>query len=128
MNRQMKIAITAAREWNRRFVPNLNRKGALSMDIKTVVFAFIVAAVTYGCASTMDTDSNEAIQDTDTVQASGSETYDPDEVTCKRIAKTGSRFKTKVCATNAEWEASEEHAQNATEEMQRRPQAIRGAN
>ncbi|MGI9235259.1 MAG: hypothetical protein ACR2RD_16625 [Woeseiaceae bacterium] len=115
------------------------------MNIKRVVFAFMVVAVTFGCASTMDTESQKTAQDTDTVQgtdtvqdtdtvegadtvqAADSEAYDPDEVTCKRIAKTGTRFKSKVCATNAEWKASEEYAQKATADMQQKPQPGRGS-
>jgi len=98
------------------------------MNIKTVGFAFMVVAATSGCASTMDTDTQKTIEGTetvqaaDTVQATGSESYDPDEVTCKKVTKTGTRFKTKVCATNAEWKASAEYAENVVEEMQSRPQ------
>mgnify|MGYP001812513608 CR=1 FL=1 len=103
------------------------------MNIKRVGFAFIVIAMTVGCASTLDTESQKTIQGTDTVQGTepvqvaGTEAYDPDEITCKRIAKTGTRVKSKVCATNAEWKASEEYAQKATKEMQRRPGDVRDA-
>lgn len=110
------------------------------MNIKTVGFAFIVVSVTFGCAGTVDTDGQKTVQIVDTVQGTetvqgtdtvqGPETvqgtnndsYDPDEVTCKRIAKVGTRFKTKVCATNREWEETAEYAEQTTEEIQRRSQ------
>ena len=107
------------------------------MNIKTVCFAFIMVSVTSGCAGTVDTDrqttvqgvdavqGTETVQGTDTVQGTNNDSYDPDEITCKRIAKTGTRFKSKVCATNREWKESEDYAKDATEGIQRRPQDVR---
>ncbi len=110
------------------------------MNIKTVGFAFIVVAVTAGYAGAVDTDrqktvqgidtvqGTDTVQDTDTVQGTetvqgtNNDSYDPDEVTCKRIAKVGTRFKTRVCATNREWKDSEEYAKRTMEKIQRRPQ------
>ena len=98
------------------------------MNIKTVGFAVIVVSVTCGCAGTVDTDRQKTVQRIDTVQGTetgqgtNNDSYDPDEVTCKMIAKVGTRFKSKVCATNREWKDSEEYAKDATEKMQRRPQ------
>ncbi len=92
------------------------------MNIKTVGFAVIVVSVTCGCAGTVDTDRQKTVQRIDTVQGTDNDSYDPDEVTCKMIAKVGTRFKSKVCATNREWKDSEEYAKDATEKMQRRPQ------
>lgn len=92
------------------------------MNIKAVGFAFIVISVTSSCAGTVDMDRQKTVQGVDTVQGTDNDSYDPDEVTCKRIAKTGTRFNSKVCATNREWELSAENAKRATEEMQRRPQ------
>lgn len=98
------------------------------MRNKAVGFALIVVALTSGCASTVDSDTQKTIESTETVQVTDTESYDPDEVTCKKIAKTGTRFKTKVCATNAEWKASAEYAENATERMQSRPRPGRDGN
>ena len=94
------------------------------MNIKTMGFAFIVLSVTFGFAATADTDAQETVQaqSTETAQSTDNDSYDPDEITCKRIAKTGTRFKTKVCATNREWEQSAERAQDTTEKLQRRQQ------
>ena len=101
------------------------------MNIKTVGFAFIVVSVTSGCAGTVDTDRQKTVQSidtvqgtdtvpgTETVQAPNNDSYDPDEVTCKRIAKTGTRLKKRVCATNAAWKFSEEYAQRTFERLQR---------
>jgi hypothetical protein len=102
------------------------------MNIKIMGFAFILVSMTLGCAGTVDTDrqksvqgaetaqGTETVQGANTVDGANSDSYDPDEVTCKRIAKVGTRFKTKVCATNREWKASEESAGRTTEEIQRR--------
>ena len=98
------------------------------MNIRTTGYAIIVLSVTFGCAGTANTDRQKTVQGvdivqgTETIQGTDNDSYDPDEVTCKRITKTGTRFKSKVCATNREWKASEESAQRATEEIQRRPQ------
>ncbi len=98
------------------------------MNIRTAGYAIIVLSVTYGCAGTGNTDRQKTVQgvdkvqSTETIQGTENDSYDPDEVTCKRITKTGTRFKTKVCATNREWKTSEEFAEHATEEMQRQSQ------
>ena len=98
------------------------------MNIKAVSFALIVISVTSGCASTVDTDRQKTVQSTETVQGpqivqgTNSDSYDPDEVTCRHIAKTGTRFKTKVCATNRQWKESDENASGVTEKMLARPQ------
>jgi len=98
------------------------------MNIKTVGFAFIVVSVTSGCAGSVETNGQktvqgiDTVQSTETVQGTDNDSYDPDEVTCKRIKKTGTRFKSKVCATNREWKRSDENATRTTEEIQRRSQ------
>ena len=48
--------------------------------------------------------------------------WDPDEVTCKRVAETGSRVKKRVCATNREWKRAEEDSQRTTKSLQRQGQ------
>lgn len=116
------------------------------MNIKVASLAFVAVVVTSGCASTTDIYAQETVQATEVVQATDAleagdvvqaaatldaidalevadqKAYDPDAVTCRRITKTGSRFKTKVCATNAEWRASAERAADITGQMQDRPQ------
>ncbi len=72
-----------------------------------------------GSDTVQDTDT---VQGTETVQGTNNDSYDPDEVTCKRIAKVGTRFKTRVCATNREWKISEENAKRTMEKIHRRPQ------
>lgn len=98
------------------------------MNIKTLTFAFIATFVFSGCASTAKTDGEtateeataandaEIAQQTTAVQDTE---VDPDEVTCKRIAKIGTRVKTKMCATNREWKEVERRAQQTTEQYQR---------
>ncbi|MCP4048109.1 MAG: hypothetical protein GY732_19210 [Gammaproteobacteria bacterium] len=102
------------------------------MNIKAVVFAIIVIFVVSGDASASagDTEKQESVQETKTVQ--GSETAlatetaedaeDPNEWICKRVQKTGTRFKTKMCGTRAQWEESERKAKDVTEQMRNRPQ------
>ncbi len=92
------------------------------MNIKAVSFALIVIFVTFGYAVPADAEKQKTDQSTETVQGSKSDSYDPDEVTCKKIAKTGTRFKTKVCATNRQWKESAENAASITEQMLARPQ------
>ncbi len=98
------------------------------MNIKTLAFAFIATLLISGCASTQETDGQmasqdaeatkdaEVVQETNAVQTAE---IDPDEVTCKRITKVGTRVKTKMCATNREWQEVEKRAQQTTEQYQR---------
>ena len=102
------------------------------MTIKTVGFALIMLSMTAVSAVAEETEGAEADQVKSAEPAKSTETaknkdkdedsYDPDAMRCKRISKTGSRIKTRVCATNREWEESEQRAQEATEKMQKRPQ------
>ena len=98
------------------------------MNIKSVGLAFVAVSVTSGCAGTMETDKQNLVQGAETVimneQPAPGESVadDPNAVRCKKIAKAGTRLKTTVCATNAEWKATEENAENTTEKMQQRPQ------
>jgi hypothetical protein len=115
------------------------------MNIKIASLAFMAVAVTSGCASTTSEYAQETVQVTEAVQATDTlaaaevtqaaetkdaidalevadrKAYDPNAIMCKRVTKTGTRFKTKICATNAEWRASEESATEATDKMQERP-------
>ncbi|MGI9223957.1 MAG: hypothetical protein ACR2QX_05730 [Woeseiaceae bacterium] len=117
------------------------------MNIKTLGFALVAASLISGCAGTAETDGEMTSQDTgavkdiDPAQDTGAvETtntiddadavvaaeLDPDAVTCRRIAKAGTRIKVRTCATNAEWKASEENAKHVTEELQRRGTEVFG--
>ena len=103
------------------------------MNIRTMTFAIIVFFVASGYANAGDKDKQKDAQETKTVQ--GSETAqaaaaektvedgeDPNEWICKRVQKTGTRFKTKMCGTRAQWEESERKAKDTTEQMRNRPQ------
>ena len=100
------------------------------MTIKTVGFALIMLSMTAVSAVAEETEAAEADQvksaepakSTETAKNKDEDSYDPDAMRCKRITKTGSRIKTRVCATNREWEESEQRAQESTEKMQKRPQ------
>jgi hypothetical protein len=104
------------------------------MNIKVVIFAIIVLFVTSGYAGAAEKDKQKTAQETKTVQgtetaqatetAQGTddEAEDPDEWICKRVQKTGTRFKTKMCGTRAQWEESERNAKDTTELMRNRPQ------
>ena len=98
------------------------------MKKKTLTFSFIAISMMSGCASTTETSEQIAAENADAAknaevmqEASAAQTaeIDLDEVTCRRISKVGTRVKTKVCATNREWQAVEERAQKTTEKMQR---------
>jgi len=104
------------------------------MNIKLVIFAIIVLFMTSSYANAAETDKQKDAQETKTVQgtetAQATETAqgavdeadDPDELICKRVKKTGTRFKTKLCGTRAHWEESERNAKDTTEMMRNRPQ------
>jgi hypothetical protein len=101
------------------------------MNINTVGLVFFLLIVAVGCASTPETDSRQAAEQVqatevaevaDVAEAGDEEVLDPNEVICKKIRKTGTRQKTKVCATRAQWDESAANASRLTEEMQARPQ------
>ena len=108
------------------------------MNIKILGIALILVTVTYGCTNTVQVVQTEpesetvqvaeAAPDTETVEgdevAQGTELDpdDPDAITCKMIAKTGSRVKTKICGTNRQWALNEEASQENTKKMQNRVQ------
>ena len=103
------------------------------MNIKLVMLTIFVFFMTSVWASAVDADkkkhaeSKEPVQDkevvlaTETAQATDEEAEDPDEWICKRIQKTGTRFKSKMCGTRAQWEESERQAKESTEKMRNRP-------
>lgn len=79
---------------------------------KKALGSFIVTAfLACGCASSTTTagDGAEAAKTAEPEQAAGRQDRDPNELICKRVKKTGSNLRTKVCATRAEWEESEEN-------------------
>lgn len=100
------------------------------MKIKSISFALIAVLFAASCATTATTDSQEmadvvdpaAVEPVAEAQAAAEVELDPNEEICKRIAKTGTRQKTKVCATRREWELTAQRAREETEKMQRRPQ------
>ena len=102
------------------------------MNIKIVIFAIIVLFVTSSYAGSDDADKDknaqakEAVQDKEVVQttetAQDTDAEDPNEWICKRVQKTGTRFKSKMCGTRAQWEESERNAKDVTEQMRNRPQ------
>jgi len=108
------------------------------MNIRLVIFTIVVFFMTSVWAGAVDADkqksaqSKEAVQDkevvqaTETAQGTDDEAEDPDEWICKRVQKTGTRFKTKLCGTRAQWEESERNAKDTTELMRNRPQQGKG--
>lgn len=100
------------------------------MNIKTLIFTLIVVFAASGYANAGDKEKQKDVEETKTVQgdetAQATETAeaepDPNEWICKRVQKTGTRFKSKLCGTRAQWEESEKNAQDMTEQMRNRPQ------
>ena len=105
------------------------------MKIKAAIFVLIVTFMASGYAIAGEKEKQKDVQETKTAQ--GSETPqvtkaaegadaeaedDPNEWICKRVQKTGTRFKTKMCGTRAQWEESEKNAKDTTEKMKSRPQ------
>lgn len=104
-------------------------------DLKLIAIACAAALLSAGCASTGSTSATpakasatataEAARPADAVGVQAA-SLEPNAIRCKRIAETGSRMKKKVCATNHEWEQSEQAAQQAAEEYQRGSSIGRG--
>ena len=108
--------------------PDFKQLEDLAMNIKILGIALILISVTYGCTNTVQvtqtTQDTETAQDTETVegdeiaQGTDIDPDDPDAISCKMIAKTGSRVKTKICATNRQWKLNEEESQENTKNKQ----------
>lgn len=110
------------------------------MNIRLVIFTIVVFFTTSVWAGADDADKQkdaqskeagpdkEAVQDkevvqaTDAAQGTDDEAEDPNEWICKRVQKTGTRFKSKLCGTRAQWEEAERSAKDVTEFMRNRPQ------
>ncbi|MDH3620033.1 MAG: hypothetical protein OER91_04025 [Gammaproteobacteria bacterium] len=109
------------------------------MNLKLICFSFLSILLLAGCNATTTTKADDAAAaapeqvnepEKDTAEAEAVEVaevtegqeLDPNEEICKRIRKTGTRQRSKVCATRREWELSAERAKEETEKMQRRPQ------
>ena len=109
------------------------------MTIKTMSLALILlslAAVASAADDADDADDAEALEMDQadlTVKTESSERAKykdeapdaPDARRCKNIARTGTRIKTKICATNRQWEEYAQRSAEATEQMQNRPQSGR---
>ena len=100
------------------------------MKIKSMSFALLAILFAAGCATTATTESQKmadvvepaAVEAVADAQAAVEVELDPNEEICKKISKTGTRQRTKVCATRREWEMSAQRAREETEKMQRRVQ------
>ena len=79
------------------------------MKTKAISVLLISAFTVLGCASGPATegDEPEQVAAVEQEQAASRSEKDPNELICKKIKKTGSMLKTKVCATREEWERSE---------------------
>jgi hypothetical protein len=116
------------------------------MNIRLVIFTIAVFFTTSVWAGAVDADKQkdaqskeavpdkEAVQDKEVVQVTEAaqgiddEAEDPNEWICKRVQKTGTRFKSKMCGTRAQWEESEKRAKDVTEQMRNRPQYGKATN
>lgn len=68
---------------------------------------FMIALLTGACASEYKQQASSYSNETGQVSVKGEsengEANDDQEIVCRTIVRTGSRFKEKICATKAEW-------------------------
>ena len=102
------------------------------MTIKTMSLALILLSLAAVASAADDADDAEALEMDQadlTVKTESSERSKykdeapdaPDATRCKQIAKTGTRIKTKICATNRQWDEYAQRSAETTEKMQSRP-------
>ena len=97
------------------------------MTIKTVTLALVLLslAAIVSVAEEMEMDQADITVKTKSTDRAKYKDEVPDALDatrCKQIAKTGTRIKTKICATNRQWEESAQRARELTEYIQRRAQ------
>ena len=103
------------------------------MTIKTMSLALILLSLAAVASAADDADDAEALEmdqadltvKTESSERSKYKDEAPDASDarrCKYIARTGTRFKTKICATNRQWDEAAQRATESTEKMQKRPQ------
>ncbi len=94
------------------------------MTIKTMSLALILLSLAAVASAADDAEALEMDQADLTVKTESSERSKykdeapdaPDATRCEMIAKTGTRIKTKICATNRQWD---EYAKRAAETVER---------
>ncbi|WP_288131019.1 hypothetical protein [Microbulbifer sp.] len=84
------------------------------MCLKQILLSLIVLVLFGGCSSSSSKNSvaDKAVEETNVESGSGAvkSLAAKDEKICKKEAITGSRFKRKVCATEAEWKRMSEES------------------
>ena len=99
------------------------------MTIKTMSLALILLSLAAAASAADDAEALEMDQADLTVKTESSERSKykdeapdaPDARRCKHIARTGTRIKTKICATNRQWDEYAKRSAETTEKMQSRP-------
>ncbi len=97
------------------------------MNVRELGMAFAVAILVSACASQPTGEQEVARSDTsaasaDAVAVEKEAAVDPeDQVICKKVVKTGSRFSETICAPRRAWDKSADRGEESTEELQRKP-------
>ncbi|QLE84519.1 MULTISPECIES: hypothetical protein [Shewanella] len=98
------------------------------MLIKLIKANLIVALIVLtGCASTSESDSQHANTSTETTENSDAENQKSARYAgyrCEKVAKTGSRIKTKQCSTQAQRDAAELAAKELLDQGRRSSRLI----
>ena len=97
------------------------------MTIKTMSLALILLSLAAVASAADDAEALEMDQADLTVKTESSERSKykdeapdaPDATRCKDIAKTGTRIKTTICATNRQWAEAAKRAAETIEKFQR---------
>ncbi len=97
--------------------------------IKYLLIGLAGLALT-ACATTDESASSAAVPaataQQETTLADGE--LDPNAEVCRSVSQSGTRFRTRVCKTRAEWERDAREARDATVNMQRTVEPNTGPN
>ncbi|WP_421790092.1 hypothetical protein [Hyphobacterium sp.] len=83
------------------------------------LFLTACATTSEESASAVPQQTASAAMPTSEMQDGATEAVDPDAEVCRRVRQTGTRFHTRICMTQAEWDNQHADAQEATRHMQR---------
>jgi hypothetical protein len=76
----------------------------------TGLMIFIISILLQACSPLTGVDTSKFDKDY---------VHNPDEMTCKRVIKTGTRVTSKMCKTNMQWAQQARDANEATSAIQR---------
>lgn len=102
---------------------NKNQYNSNTIHLIITVLICVIALMVCACTATHDKDTSSINKVTDQVSknddSNAGNTGDDQEIECRNLHITGSRFKNRVCTTKAEWAIKDGKNNEETDEFSR---------